>query len=239
MKNDTSMLKKTLVLATIFLGLKSLGFAQGELDDTTERCLILNSQINHWRADYFDDVRFNDSVIAAANEGLSICRSESFFEQEFTFNLVEAYVRAGRYADALELTQMHSKVIENFYPYHYNMLYDEVMVVKNHNDGDIEQRNIYIKRMIAAMEPYLNKHRKRVDYLCAVEDFDGNISKYHKEIGLRATNAIYYYCRLLIDPGNTRQELATKKYSQDFLDYMGSVKCVAFFDCNSNVNPEQ
>lgn len=234
------MLKKTLALAAIFLGLKSFGFAQEELDAKTERCHILNSQIFHWRADYFEDARFNDSVIEAANEGLAISAPESFFEQDFTFHLVEAYVRAKRYDDALDIAHRHHEVIENFYPYHYNMLYDEVMVVKCHSAGDIEQRNIYLERMIAAMGPYLKKHRRRIDFLCRVEDFSGNISKYHKEIRLWSTNTHYYYFRLLIDPVNTRQELCAKKYSKEFIDYVEhSVKCVAFFDCNSNVNPEQ
>lgn len=234
------MIKRTLICVAFILVAQTCGFAQNGLNASTERCLILNSQINDWRAEYFDNVRFNDSVIEAATEGLSICEADSWFEQEFTFSLVEAYVRAKRYDDALHTAYIHHKVIENFYPYHYNMLYDEVMVVKCHDEGDIEQRNIYIAKLIAAIEPYIKKHRRRIDFLCGIDDFNNNISKYHKEIRLWADNAIYYFLQLLVDPVNTRAKLASKKYSLDFIDYVKhSVKCVVFFDCNSNIEPEQ
>ena len=228
----------------LLLFLSSLGLvtvqAQQELDATTERCLILSSQINDWRAEYFEDAKFNDSVIAAALEGLSICEKESVFEQDFTFRIVEAYVRAKRYDDALEVAQKYHKIIEAFYPFHYNMLYDEVMVVKFHYAGNLEQRNYYIGRMISALEPYIKKHRKRMDFLCRVDDFMGNISKYHKEINLWHYNASYYYLRLLIDPVTTRQEIDKKNYSQEFQDFLKSngIRCVDFFDCNSTITIE-
>lgn len=211
---------------------------QNELDATTKRCLILSSQINDWRAEYFEDAKFNDSVIAAALEGLSICEKESVFEQDFTFRIVEAYVRAKRYDDALEVAEKYHKIIEAFYPFHYNMLYDEVMVVKFHYAGNLEQRNYYIGRMIYALEPYVKKHRKRMDFLCRVDDFMGNISKYHKEIDLWHYNAIYYYLRLLTDPVTTRLEIDKKKYSQVFFDYLKGIQCVLFFDCNSSITIE-
>ncbi len=178
-------------------------------------------------------------MIAAALEGLSICEKESNFEQEFTFRIVEAYVRAKRYDDALEIAQEHHKIIEAFYPFHYNMLYDEVMVVKYHYAGNMEQRNYYIGRMISALEPYIKKHRRRMDFLCRIDNFREMTSKYHKEITLLHYNADYYYLRLLIDPATTQQEIVKKKYSQEFCDDLKKMQCILFFDCNSSIVPEQ